>query len=92
MVNPYNDLGLETDIMLREFKQDVDDSELVWHRDRSDREITVLSGYNWKLQMDDNLPEELKHGRIYHIKKMVNGNSIAIKLQQTQVHIGNKIY
>ena len=57
--------------MLREFKQDVDDSELVWHRDRSDREITVLSGYNWKLQMDDNLPEELKHGRIYHIKKMV---------------------
>ena len=71
MVNPYNDLGLETDIMLREFKQDVDDSELVWHRDRSDREITVLSGYNWKLQMDDNLPKELKHGRIYHIKKMV---------------------
>lgn len=71
MVNPYNDVGLDTDIMLREFKQDVDDSELVWHRDRSDREITVLSGYNWKLQMDDNLPEELKHGRIYHIKKMV---------------------
>jgi len=71
LVNPYNDLGLEPDIMLREFKQDVDDSELVWHRDRSDREITVLSGYNWKLQMDDNLPKELKHGRIYHIKKMV---------------------
>jgi hypothetical protein len=71
LVNPYNDVGLDTDIILREFKQDVDDSELVWHRDRSDREITVLSGYNWKLQMDDNLPKELKHGRIYHIKKMV---------------------
>ena len=71
MVSPYNDLGLETNIMLREFQHDVDDSELVWHRDRSDREITVLSGYNWKLQMDDNLPKELKHGRIYHIKKMV---------------------
>jgi hypothetical protein len=23
------------------------------------------------LQMDDELPEELKHGRIYHINKMV---------------------
>ena len=57
--------------MLREFQHDVDVEELVWHRDRSDREITVLSGYNWKLQMDDNLPKELKHGRIYHIKKMV---------------------
>ena len=71
MVNPYSDLGMETNIMLREFKHDVDESELVWHRDRSDREITVLSGYNWKLQMDNELPEELKHGRIYHINKMV---------------------
>ena len=50
--------------MLREFAENVDASELVWHRDRSDREVTVLSGYNWKLQMDDKLPEELKHGRV----------------------------
>ena len=64
--NPY-----EEDGNLRTFHSYVKTDELVWHRDRSDREITVLSGYNWKLQMDDNLPKELKHGRIYHIKKMV---------------------
>ena len=71
MVNPYNDLGLETNLILREFEEDVNNSELIWHRDKSDREVTVLSGYNWKLQMDDELPEELKHGRVYHINKMV---------------------
>jgi|TARA_B100001059_G_scaffold182740_1_gene183981 hypothetical protein len=71
LVNPYTDLGTETNLILREFKEDVDDNELIWHRDKSDREVTVLSGYNWKLQMDDELPEELKHGRVYHINKMV---------------------
>jgi len=71
LVNPYNDLGMETNLFLREFEEDVNDSELIWHRDKSDREVTVLSGYNWKLQMDDELPEELKHGRVYHINKMV---------------------
>jgi hypothetical protein len=71
LVKPYNDLGMETNLILREFEEDVNDSELIWHRDKSDREVTVLSGYNWKLQMDDELPEELKHGRVYHINKMV---------------------
>ena len=62
---------METNLILREFEEDVNDSELIWHRDKSDREVTVLSGYNWKLQMDDELPKELKHGRVYHINKMV---------------------
>jgi len=62
---------METNLILREFEEDVNDSELIWHRDKNDREVTVLSGYNWKLQMDDELPEELKHGRVYHINKMV---------------------
>jgi hypothetical protein len=62
---------METDFFLREFQHDVDEEELVWHRDRSDREIAVLSGNGWKLQMDDELPEELTQGRLYHINKMV---------------------
>jgi len=70
LVNPYNDV-METDFFLREFQHDVDEGELVWHRDKSDREIAVLSGNGWKLQMDDELPEELTQGRLYHINKMV---------------------
>ena len=62
---------MDKDFILREFQHDVDEDELVWHRDKSDREIAVMSGFNWKLQMDNELPEELKQGRVYHINKMV---------------------
>lgn len=62
---------MDNDFILREFQHDVDEGELIWHRDKSDREIAVMSGFNWKLQMDNELPEELKQGRVYHINKMV---------------------
>ena len=62
---------MDKDFILREFQHDVDEDELIWHRDKSDREIAVMSGFNWKLQMDNELPEELKQGRVYHINKMV---------------------
>ena len=50
---------------------DVEDKELIWHRDKLDRKIKVVSGVNWKLQMDNELPEVLKVGNEYNIPKMV---------------------
>lgn len=56
--------------ILREFDGDVDEQELVWHRDRNDREVTVMEGTGWKLQMDNELPKELMVGKLYNIKAM----------------------
>lgn len=56
--------------ILREFDGDVDEQELVWHRDRNDREVTVVEGTGWKLQMDNELPKELMIGKLYNIKAM----------------------
>ena len=56
--------------ILREFNGDVDEQELVWHRDRNDREVTVVEGTGWKLQMDNELPKELMVGKLYNIKAM----------------------
>jgi len=56
--------------ILREFDGDVDEQELVWHRDRNDREVTVIEGTGWKLQMDNELPKELMVGKLYNIKAM----------------------
>jgi len=56
--------------ILREFDGDVDEQELVWHRDRNDREVTVVEGTGWKLQMDNELPKELMVGKLYNIKAM----------------------
>lgn len=66
---PYNEV-LENDYIIREFSGDVNESELVWHRDKKTRKVTILQGEGWKIQMDNSLPETLEEGREYHIPKM----------------------
>ena len=69
MVKPYTE-SYDNGLIIREFKEDVDSEELVWHRDKRTREITVLEGSGWQLQLDDQLPKELQRGRLYKIPKM----------------------
>ena len=66
---PYSEV-LENDYVIREFSSDVDKSELIWHRDKKTRKVTILRGEGWKIQMDNSLPETLEEGREYHIPKM----------------------
>jgi hypothetical protein len=66
---PYSEV-LENDYVIREFSSDVDESELIWHRDKKTRKVTILQGEGWKIQMDNSLPETLEEGREYHIPKM----------------------
>ena len=85
MVNPYEDIILENGAIIRTFAEGLNEEELVWHRDRNDREIAVLSGNGWQLQMDNRLPEEMKPGSLYYINKMeyhrlIKGNG-ALKLK-----------
>jgi hypothetical protein len=48
---PYKEEG-----EVRTFLQEVDEFELVWHRDREDRIITPLGKTDWKFQFEDELP------------------------------------
>jgi len=66
LVKPYIDDG-DT----RTFSSDVDSDELIWHRDKRNRQITIISGTGWKLQLDDKLPVELIQGKLYDIPKEV---------------------
>lgn len=65
MNNPYIDKG-----GVRIFLYDVDEKELVWHRDREDRKITVIESSGWKFQFDDCLPFEMNNGDEFTIPKM----------------------
>ena len=47
---------------IRTFSKDVDPMELVWHQDDEDREIEVLEGEGWKVQLDNRLPLALTKG------------------------------
>jgi len=69
LVNPYDDQRHE-DTILRTFSESVDEQELIWHRDKRKREVSVISGIGWKLQMDNQLPEEMSKGKLYRIPKM----------------------
>ena len=59
MVKPYTQT-YDNGVIIRQFDEDVNDDELIWHRDKRTREITVLEGKDWKLQLDNQLPKELK--------------------------------
>ena len=41
---------------IREFNDDVTQDDLVWHRDREDREVEVVGETNWMFQFDNELP------------------------------------
>jgi quercetin dioxygenase-like cupin family protein len=66
---PYTEV-VEGDYIIREFSGDIVESELIWHRDKKTRKVTVLQGEGWKIQMDNSLPEELEKGNSYYIPKM----------------------
>jgi len=69
VVNPYTQKQISPNIILREFSESVESEELVWHRDRKDRYVEIIEGTGWKLQMDNQLPKELKEGNTVFIPK-----------------------
>ena len=83
MSNPYKDEKLNNRIFVRTFDKDVLTEELVWHRDRNDREIEILEGSGWEIQFENSLPRQLKEGdkiwipaETYHRIKRGNTNLI----------------
>jgi len=56
---PYQELRT-FDTILRKFTEDTHEDELVWHRDRRDRKVEVLNNTNWMVQLEDEIPQQLK--------------------------------
>ena len=56
-INPYIDKN-----NIRIFSKDVDPMELIWHQDKEDRHIEILEGKGWSIQMDNQLPLDVRKG------------------------------
>lgn len=54
---------------IRTFSQDVEEQELVWHRDHNTRLVEVKQGKGWQIQLDNKLPITLKEGEAVVIPK-----------------------
>jgi hypothetical protein len=59
-MHPYTDIETTDTYIIREFNENVDPIELLWHRDNESRTIEILEDTNWQIQTDNNLPTSLK--------------------------------
>lgn len=84
-MKPYSDTET-SQFIYREFSQDIDEDELVWHRDQRDRRVTVLNETDWQFQFDNKIPQVLKDTifipkNIYHRVIKGTGN-LNIQIQE----------
>jgi hypothetical protein len=56
---PYTDIEVTDKYVIREFNENIDPIELLWHRDNEDRTVEILGETNWGVQLDNELPISL---------------------------------
>lgn len=83
---PYKETKISDNTFIREFTQDTDSGEFMWHRDREDRIIETIHKTDWMIQLDNELPK-LIEGKVfipmgvYH--RLIKGTAdLKIKLQK----------
>lgn len=84
MTLPFKETIISENAFIREFEQETDSGEFMWHRDREDRVVEVIGETDWLVQIDDELPKKME-GEIfipmgvYH--RIIKGNgNLKIKL------------
>lgn len=86
---PYTEEKNEN-IIRRTFSESVNESELIWHRDKSDRIVIVLNESDWYLQFDNELPKKLNLDEEYFIPKntfhrVIKGNgNLMVEIIETE--------
>jgi quercetin dioxygenase-like cupin family protein len=87
-MRPYTNIKTSKNTIIREFNENIDPTELLWHRDLESRKITILEGNGWYFQKDNELPFEMKKGNTIFIPELswhriIKGNTtLTIKIQE----------
>lgn len=87
-MKPYKETKKDN-VIRRTFSKDVPISELVWHRDKEDRIVKVLSETDWMIQFDNELPVKLNVNEEYYIPKesfhrVIKGNgNLMVEITET---------
>ena len=58
-MNPYTDIETTDKYVIREFSENIDPIELMWHRDDEDRTLEIIGDTDWGIQLDNQLPSSL---------------------------------
>jgi hypothetical protein len=60
-MKPYKDIKTTKEYIIREFDDNIDPIELLWHRDNEDRLVEIIEpGQGWKFQFENELPWDLE--------------------------------
>jgi hypothetical protein len=58
MKQPFEELIGTYDKSVRVFSSDIDEEDLVWHRDREDRLLQIVGEMSdWQIQLENQLPQ-----------------------------------
>ena len=57
---PYIDIEVNDKYIIREFSENINPIELMWHRDDEDRIIEIIGETDWQIQLENCLPTFLK--------------------------------
>lgn len=68
MSNPYTE-KVEEGVIIREFAEDTDSRELVWHRDKKERVVIPVQCDGWMFQEDNKPPVEMEPYKAIFIKE-----------------------
>jgi hypothetical protein len=58
-MKPYTDIEVTDKYIIREFNENIDPIELMWHRDNEDRLVEIVGETDWQLQLDNKLPTSM---------------------------------
>ena len=64
-MRPYKDIEITDKYIIREFSENIDPIELLWHRDREDRIVEIIEGIDWKVQLENQLPIAIANSPIF---------------------------
>lgn len=56
---PFEETQISNDTYIREFLQSSNMNEFTWHRDDEDRMIIAIESTDWKIQLENKLPQSL---------------------------------
>ena len=84
---PYTET-LKNGIKTRVFEPTILESDLKWHRDKNCRYVKIISGTNWKIQVENSLPITLVEGKTYYVNskkwhRLIKGkDQLIIKIKE----------
>ena len=57
---PFQETKLSDNTFIREFSQDTDSGEFMWHRDHENRIVESIYETDWMIQIDNELPKVIE--------------------------------